>query len=69
MRQYRKHAIIAILIIGAIITPSPDPLSQSLIAIPLYVLYEISIFISVIETRRKEKRELEEAQAEQQTST
>jgi sec-independent protein translocase protein TatC len=68
MRQYRKHAIIAILIIGAIITPSPDPLSQSLIAIPLYVLYEISIFISVLELRRKEKRELEEAKAEQQTT-
>lgn len=66
MRQYRKHAVIAILIIGAIITPSPDPLSQSLIAIPLYVLYEISIFISAIELKRKEKRELEEARLDQQ---
>lgn len=59
MRQYRKHAVVAILIIGAIITPSPDPLSQSLISIPLYILYEISIFISAIELRRKAKRDLE----------
>lgn len=59
MRQYRKHAIVAILIIGAIITPSPDPLSQSLISIPLYILYEISIFISAIELRRKNKRDME----------
>jgi sec-independent protein translocase protein TatC len=68
MRQYRKHAVIAILIIGAIITPSPDPLSQSLISIPLYILYEISIFISAIEVKRKEKRELEEARLDQQSN-
>lgn len=66
MRQYRKHAVIAILIIGAIITPSPDPLSQSLISIPLYILYEISIFISAVEVKRKEKRELEDARLDQQ---
>lgn len=68
MRQYRKHAVIAILIIGAIITPSPDPLSQSLISIPLYILYEISIFISAIELKRKAKRELEEASLDQQSN-
>ena len=68
LRQYRKHAAIAILIIGAIVTPSPDPLSQSLISIPLYFLYEISIFISAIEVKRKAKRELEEARLDQQSN-
>ncbi|MCW5911327.1 MAG: twin-arginine translocase subunit TatC [Cyclobacteriaceae bacterium] len=63
LRHYRKHAVVIILIVGAIITPSPDPLSQSLIAVPLYVLYEISIFISAMELRRKEKRELAELQS------
>jgi len=62
LRQYRKHAVVIILITGAIITPSPDPLSQSLISIPLYILYEISIWISAMELRRKEKRELAELQ-------
>lgn len=66
MRKYRKHAVIIILIIGAIITPSPDPLSQSLISIPLYVLYEISIFISAIELRKKQKREAASLAADQQ---
>lgn len=46
MRQYRKHAVIVILIISAIITPSPDVMSQLLVAIPLFLLYELSIFVS-----------------------
>jgi sec-independent protein translocase protein TatC len=45
MRKYRKHSIIVILFISAVITP-PDITSQILVAIPLIVLYEISIFIS-----------------------
>lgn len=55
LRQYRKHAVVAILIIGAIITPSADPLSQALIAIPLYILYEVSIVISARVVMRKAK--------------
>lgn len=45
MRKYRKHAIIAVLFISAVITP-PDVTSQILVAIPIIILYEISIFIS-----------------------
>jgi sec-independent protein translocase protein TatC len=56
LRTYRKHAIIIILILAAIITP-PDPLSQTIIAVPLYLLYEISILISGMEVRRKLKVE------------
>ena len=63
MRKYRKHAVIVILIVAAIITP-PDPLSQTIISIPLYFLYEISIFICAIEVRNKKKREEAEALAE-----
>jgi len=59
MRVYRKHAIIIILILGALLTP-PDPISQILIAIPLLGLYEISIYVSGF-VIRKEKEELEEA--------
>ncbi len=53
MRTYRKHAIVVILVVSAIITPSPDVTSQILVAIPLYILYEISIFISAKEEKRK----------------
>jgi len=67
MRANRKYAVIIILVVGAIITP-PDPLSQTIVAIPLYILYEVSIFVSAMELRRKTKRELEELKADQQTS-
>lgn len=45
MRKYRKHSIIVVLFISAIITP-PDVTSQILVSIPIIILYEISIFIS-----------------------
>ncbi len=64
LRQYRKHAIVIILVIAAIITP-PDPLSQTLIGIPLILLYEFSIFISAIVVRRKAREEAEELAKEQ----
>jgi len=56
MKKYRKHAFIIILIIAAIITP-PDVLTQFLIGIPIFILYEISIFISA----RVEKKAKAEA--------
>ncbi len=67
LRKYRKHAIVIILVIGAIVTP-PDPLSQTLISLPLYLLYEISILISAVEVRNKKKREDAELRADQQST-
>lgn len=57
LRTYRKYAYVAILIIAAIITPSPDWTSQTIVAVPLILLYEISIFISkkVDAGRKKEE--------------
>jgi len=46
LRKYRRHSIILILILAAILTPTPDPVSQLVFAAPLFVLYEISIFIA-----------------------
>lgn len=46
MRKYRKHAVIIILIAAAVITPSPDVTSQMIVAIPMYLLYELSVFVS-----------------------
>lgn len=45
MRQYRRHAIVVILVAAAIITPSADIFTLMLVAIPIYALYELSIFI------------------------
>ena len=55
MKQNRKIAIVVILFLAAIITPSPDMFSQSLVAIPLYILYEISIWVSVSVIKNKEE--------------
>lgn len=45
MRRYRKHAIVIILVVAAIITPTSDVFTLSLVALPMWLLYEGSIFI------------------------
>lgn len=45
MRKYRRHAICAVVILSAVITPSGDPFSLAVVAIPLYILYEFSVLI------------------------
>lgn len=52
MRKYRRHAIITILIFAAILTPGTDPVSQVILAIPLVILYEISILVSKISQKK-----------------
>ena len=53
MRNYRRHSIVIIFVIAAIITP-PDVFSQILVSIPLLILYEVSIFISARVMKQKE---------------
>jgi sec-independent protein translocase protein TatC len=55
MRKYRKHAVVVILVVAGVITPSPDITSQLLVAFPLYLLYEASIFVSYFVIRKKLK--------------
>ncbi len=55
LRQYRRMAVVVILVVAAIVTP-PDPTTQFLIGVPLYLLYEVSIIISqrVVTAQEKE---------------
>jgi len=55
MRKYRKHAIVLILILSAIITP-PDIFSQILVSIPVLLLYELSIKISKRVLKKQNKQ-------------
>ena len=57
MRRTRRYATIIILILAAIITPSPDALTMLVVAAPLFILYEFSIMVSAVVERRKLKRE------------
>ena len=45
MRHYRRHAIVAILVVAAIITPTTDIFTLVLVSLPIWLLYEVSIFI------------------------
>ncbi|WP_093367517.1 twin-arginine translocase subunit TatC [Psychroflexus sediminis] len=56
LRKNRKYALVFILIISALITP-PDIASQVIVAIPVLVLYEVSIFISRFVVRKQRKKE------------
>ncbi|MBK9730635.1 MAG: twin-arginine translocase subunit TatC [Chitinophagaceae bacterium] len=53
LSQYRKMALVIILLVAAVITPSPDMFSQTLVAVPLYGLFEIGIIISRKVARNK----------------
>lgn len=55
MRNVRRYAIVVILIIAGVITPSPDIFTQALVAVPIYLLYELSIFIAARNDLKREK--------------
>ncbi len=57
LKTYRKHSIIVILMLSAVLTP-PDPFSQVLIAFPLGLLYQLSILIAVKLEKKERKQEL-----------
>jgi sec-independent protein translocase protein TatC len=66
LTSYRRYAILIIFIVAAVLTPSPDAFSQILMAIPLMILYEISIFMArrVEKTARKNKEAAAVAEGE-----
>jgi sec-independent protein translocase protein TatC len=59
LRTYRKYAIVIVLIVAAVITPSPDWMSQAIVTIPLWLLYEFSIFVSARVQKQEEQKERE----------
>lgn len=65
LRKYRKYAILSFFIVAAILTPSPDAVSQCIMAIPLWILYELSIFGAIFIARKKEEEKLAESLSEE----
>ncbi|GGH15682.1 MULTISPECIES: twin-arginine translocase subunit TatC [Pedobacter] len=57
MRASRRYAAVIILIIAAIVTPTPDIMTMLIVATPLFLLYEASIFVSAYIERKKKKAE------------
>ena len=55
LRKYRRHAFVIIMIAAAIITPSTDPFSLTIVTIPLYLLFEASIILAARVNREEQK--------------
>jgi sec-independent protein translocase protein TatC len=55
LKKYRRHALVVLLILAAIITPTTDPFSLTIVTVPLYLLYEASIIIASRINKEKEK--------------
>ena len=56
LKQYRRHAVVVLLVLAALITPSGDPFTLSIVFLPLYLLYEVSIL--VVKDREPEEEEI-----------
>ncbi|WP_316801997.1 twin-arginine translocase subunit TatC [Pedobacter nototheniae] len=57
MRSSRRYATVIILIIAAVVTPTPDILTMLTVSAPLFLLYELSIFVSAYIEKKKKKEE------------
>jgi sec-independent protein translocase protein TatC len=62
LKKYRKIALVIVLILSAVITP-PDVTSQIIVAVPVLVLYQVSIYISKVVLKREAKREKKRTKA------
>jgi sec-independent protein translocase protein TatC len=60
LKKYRKYALVLVLILSAIITP-PDIASQIIVAIPILILYQVSIYISKVVIRNQKRKEKQHA--------
>lgn len=56
MSQYRRHALVAVLIVAAIITPTTDAFTLFVVALPIYLLYEVSILVVRCTARKEIKK-------------
>lgn len=56
LRKFRRHSIVAIFIIAAVVTPTPDPFTQTMFAVPLYVLFELAVLVGARVQARRDAR-------------
>lgn len=61
LRKYWRHAVVAIVVLVAVVTPSGDPITLTVLSVPMYVFYEISIVFGRLQQRRRRKSAKAEA--------
>jgi len=57
MRETRRYAVVVILIVAAVVTPTPDMMTMTVVSIPLFILYEVGILVAAVVEKRKKARE------------
>ena len=57
MRETRRYAVVVILIVAAVVTPTPDMMTMTVVSIPLFILYEVGIMVSAVVEKRKKAQE------------
>ncbi|MDB5000343.1 MAG: preprotein translocase subunit TatC [Mucilaginibacter sp.] len=57
MRETRRYAVVIILIVAAVVTPTPDMLTMTIVSIPLFILYEVGILVAAVVDKRRLARE------------
>ncbi|HEX9021512.1 MAG TPA: twin-arginine translocase subunit TatC [Nitrospirota bacterium] len=62
LAKYRKYAFLAAFILGAILTPTPDIFNQTIMSIPIYLLYEVGILFARIFGKKKQQKDAEPAE-------
>jgi sec-independent protein translocase protein TatC len=55
--KYRKYAVLAIAVVAALVTPTPDPINMAIVMLPLYLLYEVGIQLARLATIGQKKEE------------
>jgi len=60
LKKYWRHSMVLVLLVAALITPTPDPVNQLVFAVPLFLLYEISILVVKRVEKRKAKQKIKE---------
>jgi sec-independent protein translocase protein TatC len=56
--QYRRYAVVLCLVVAAFVTPGADPTSLFALAVPLYLLYEVSVVVATVVYKRRARRAL-----------
>ncbi len=55
LKKYRRLALVLAFVVAAIITPTPDAFNQTLMAVPMIILYEVGIWVSILLNKKKEQ--------------
>lgn len=53
LAQYRRYAVLVIVVVAAIVTPTSDPVNLALVAVPMYLLYELGLILAILAPRKQ----------------